>query len=167
MLADPCRDQTILDMDPKLSIMSKNASETPSRSASYLATLVFVVGMLRLVVLFRKSDCDLVKMIPDDAFYYLVPARSFATLGRWTFDGVEPSSGFHLLWGYLLASFFHWFHRPLCTTSLLFLELCRSYFLLLQPTSLRLLPENCSAPGFSQVWPLFSFRQLACSRRAG
>ena len=46
-------------------------------------------------------------MIPDDAFYYLVPARKFATFGRWTFDGVEPSSGFHLLWEYLLAGFFH------------------------------------------------------------
>ena len=87
--------------------MVKNGSGTSSRSASSLAALVFVVGMLRLVVLFRKSDGDLVKMIPDDAFYYLVPARNFATLGRWTFDGVEPSSGFHLLWGYLLASFFH------------------------------------------------------------
>ena len=65
-----------------------------------------LVGMLRLTILFRRSDGDLVQLIPDDAFYYLVPARNFATLGRWTFDGVEPASGFHLLWGYLLAGFF-------------------------------------------------------------
>ncbi len=87
--------------------MVKTSFATPSRSSSYLAALVFLVGMLRLAILFRKSDGNLVKVIPDDAFYYLVPARNFATLGRWTFDGVEPSSGFHLLWGYLLAGFFH------------------------------------------------------------
>ena len=87
--------------------MTEDSSATPSRSASYLGALVFFVGMLRLAILFRRSDGNLVKVIPDDAFYYLVPARNFATLGRWTFDGIEPSSGFHLLWGYLLAGFFH------------------------------------------------------------
>jgi hypothetical protein len=77
--------------------------------------------MLRVGVLFRRSDGNLVKMIPDDAFYYLVPARNFATLGRWTFDGVEPSSGFHLLWGYLLAGFFHFApHATLHTIFMVF-----------------------------------------------
>lgn len=87
--------------------MTENSSATSSRSASFLAALVFLIGMLRLAIFFRRSDGNLVKVIPDDAFYYLVTARNFATRGRWTFDGTEPSSGFHLLWGYLLAGFFH------------------------------------------------------------
>ena len=48
----------------------------------------------------------LVQHIPDDGFYYLVLARNFALLHRWTFDGTAPASGFHLLWGYLLACIF-------------------------------------------------------------
>jgi hypothetical protein len=32
-----------------------------------------------------------------------VLARNFAETGRWTFDGVAPATGFHLLWAYLLA----------------------------------------------------------------
>lgn len=44
--------------------------------------------------------------LPDDAFYYLQPARNFATLGRWTFDGTEPATGFHLLWGYFLVALY-------------------------------------------------------------
>jgi hypothetical protein len=34
----------------------------------------------------------------DDAFYYLVPARHFVEEGRFTFDGVTPTYGFHPLW---------------------------------------------------------------------
>ena len=34
----------------------------------------------------------------DDAFYYLVPAQHFLRQGRFTFDGVTPTYGFHPLW---------------------------------------------------------------------
>ena len=34
----------------------------------------------------------------DDAFYYLVPARHFLLQGKFTFDGVTPTYGFHPLW---------------------------------------------------------------------
>ena len=39
----------------------------------------------------------------DDSFYYFVLARNFVESGAWTFDGVEPASGFHPLWAYLTA----------------------------------------------------------------
>jgi hypothetical protein len=71
-----------------------------------LAFAVAFAGCLRLLIFSRMPDAELVKRIPDDAFYYLVPARNFVATGRWTFDGAEPASGFHLLWGYLLALFF-------------------------------------------------------------
>ena len=34
----------------------------------------------------------------DDAFYYIVPAKHFLLQGRFTFDGVTPTYGFHPLW---------------------------------------------------------------------
>lgn len=67
---------------------------------------VALAGLSRLLFLLHKPVATLVQHIPDDAFYYLVPARNFAGYGRWTFDGVEPATGFHLLWGYVLASLF-------------------------------------------------------------
>ena len=39
----------------------------------------------------------------DDAFYYLIPAHSFAHGEGWTFDGINPTSGFHPLYGYVAA----------------------------------------------------------------
>jgi hypothetical protein len=49
------------------------------------------------------GDERIVAAIPDDAFYYLVLAKRFALEQRWAFDGVSPTSGFHLVWAYLLA----------------------------------------------------------------
>ncbi len=52
-----------------------------------------------------------ISFVPDDAFYYLGFGRGLATRGRWTFDGgVSPSSGFHVLQGYVAASCWALFH---------------------------------------------------------
>jgi hypothetical protein len=40
----------------------------------------------------------------DDAFYYLIPAHSFAHGQGWTFDGINPTSGFHPLYAYGAAA---------------------------------------------------------------
>ena len=59
------------------------------------------------LALFLSGPLDAqVALIPDDAFYYLVPARNFALLGFWTFDGRAPATGFHLLYAYSLAGVF-------------------------------------------------------------
>src|SRR5262245_16894029 len=39
----------------------------------------------------------------DDAYYYLVPAHSFAHGQGWSFDGITRTSGFQVLYGYLAA----------------------------------------------------------------
>jgi len=67
---------------------------------------VFAVALVHLVLFLAAPLEREIGMIPDDAFYYLVPARHFAELGRWTFDGVAPATGFHLLYGYALAGLF-------------------------------------------------------------
>lgn len=72
----------------------------------WLPAVVAGAELARMAVALRRPDGRLANTICDDAFYYLVLAKNFATSGRWTFDGVEPASGFHLLWGYLLAGLF-------------------------------------------------------------
>ncbi len=71
-----------------------------------LPAVITAVQLGRLAQALRLPDGRLTSFLYDDAFYYLVLARNFARLGRWTFDGVEPASGFHLLWGYLLAGLY-------------------------------------------------------------
>jgi hypothetical protein len=63
-----------------------------------------ILEISRYVSLFRGAgESRLVEWAPDDAFYYLILGRNFALLHRWTFDGIEPATGFHLLWGYTIA----------------------------------------------------------------
>lgn len=42
----------------------------------------------------------------DDAFYYLLIARNFAGSGVPTFDGINPTNGFHPLWMLMLAGMY-------------------------------------------------------------
>ncbi|MBN2207902.1 MAG: glycosyltransferase family 39 protein [Candidatus Coatesbacteria bacterium] len=49
---------------------------------------------------------DLVKLAPDDAFYYFTIARNVATGHGPTFDGISPCSGFHPLYLLLLLPIF-------------------------------------------------------------
>ena len=79
---------------------------TPQRIFVYSCAAVFAAALVRLVLFLAAPIDQQIGLIPDDAFYYLVPARHFAELGRWTFDGVAPATGFHLLYGYLLAGLF-------------------------------------------------------------
>ncbi len=64
------------------------------------------VQLLRMTLALRLPGPRLTATLPDDTFYYLQTARTFAATGRWSFDGVEPASGFHLLWGYVLAAIY-------------------------------------------------------------
>ena len=66
--------------------------------------LFLAIECLRYFCLFRHAnDRKLTEWLPDDAFYYLISGRNFALSHRWTFDGVAPATGFHLLWGYMIA----------------------------------------------------------------
>lgn len=87
----------------------RSTAQTSSRFAVINASIVGFVEAVRIAYVAHLSDGLMVTHIPDDAFYYMQAARNFARLGRWTFDTVEPSSGFHLLWGYVLAAMY-WLH---------------------------------------------------------
>lgn len=52
-----------------------------------------------------------VQYVPDDGYYYLTLARNYASFGQWTFDsGISQTSGFHLLFAYLLSGVFRVMH---------------------------------------------------------
>jgi hypothetical protein len=46
----------------------------------------------------------MLSFLVDDAYYYLIPAHSFAHGQGWSFDGITRTSGFQVLYGYLAAS---------------------------------------------------------------
>jgi hypothetical protein len=75
----------------------------PRRIPIALGVSVFLIEIMRLFILLRLPDYQLVTHIPDDAFYYVVLAQHFAAHARWSFDGLASSTGFHLLWAYTLV----------------------------------------------------------------
>jgi hypothetical protein len=80
------------------------ASEVSGILPVAMGFLFFVWECCRYLYLFRYADdSKLTEWLPDDAFYYLILGRNFTLLHRWTFDGIAPATGFHLLWGYTIA----------------------------------------------------------------
>lgn len=70
-----------------------------------IISLLVLGNLLVFDIAILLSDESLrVQFMPDDAYYYLQLSKSFASLGRWTFDsGVSLTSGFHPLLAYFLA----------------------------------------------------------------
>jgi len=52
---------------------------------------------------FGSSYASLAMSIPDDAYYYLLPAWNVSRVGFFTFDGTRPTFGFQPLWACILA----------------------------------------------------------------
>ena len=69
---------------------------------------IALMAILNLIVfdfiILRVPDVLQVKYTPDDTYYYLSLARNFVRFHNWTFDsGVSLTTGFHLLWAYVLV----------------------------------------------------------------
>lgn len=71
-------------------------------------TLLIIAHIAVFDLLIITSDDSLqVQYTPDDAYYYLALAKNFVNQGIWTFDsGQSLTSGFHLLWAYLLSAIY-------------------------------------------------------------
>src|SRR5262249_29204789 len=100
--------KALREEDPAPPPAASNARiANPPRTAGLLGcAVVAAAALVRLALFLREPLAQQIGVIPDDAFYYLVAARHFAQLGVWTFDGLAPASGFHLLYAYLLAALF-------------------------------------------------------------
>ncbi len=86
-------------------------ARAPSRAAGSvtviwargLALVAMVAGLFAVARIVFGPEPEFARRLPDDAFYYLGIARWVATKGVFSFDGGQTrTSGFHVLWMYLL-----------------------------------------------------------------
>ncbi len=70
-----------------------------------VAAICLLIGMAARMAAVRPMTNDPMVQAPfhDDGFYYLQIARNVATQGKFTFDGINRTNGFHPLWQLLLA----------------------------------------------------------------
>ena len=72
-----------------------------------LLLLILSVGFgLRIVISVQPISTLLMKSLTDDAYYYFVLARNTTQLGMISFDGINPTNGFHPLWWIMLLPIF-------------------------------------------------------------
>ncbi len=71
--------------------------------AAAFSVSVLIYGLLCLSVL-RHSVAWLLGYVADDAFYYLQIARHLAATGHSTFDGLNPTNGYHPGWMLLMTA---------------------------------------------------------------
>lgn len=64
--------------------------------------LVLAVGLLLRLAFLAAGPDSIVRVVPDDAFYYLQIARHIVAGNGSTFDGIYPANGYHPLWMMLI-----------------------------------------------------------------
>ncbi len=64
---------------------------------------LFTLGLWSRLNLIASDADAIVRVVPDDAFYYLTVARHIAAGEGSTFDGVHPTNGYHPLWMLMLV----------------------------------------------------------------
>jgi len=69
-----------------------------------LGALIALLLSPYLVLSLWGSEAQLIGFFPDDAFYYLKTARNVFEFGFATFDGVNPTNGFHPLYFLLVTA---------------------------------------------------------------
>jgi len=79
----------------------------------FLLIAILVLGLLpRLVFLFR-GPYSIVRVLPDDCFYYLKTSQYIAAGAGSTFDGLHLTNGYHPLWMLIMAPLAFFLHNPL------------------------------------------------------
>jgi hypothetical protein len=69
-------------------------------------TLIVAAAAVRLAIAWAPGEWLLRRVLGDDPFYYFTIARRFAHGRGLTFDGSQPTNGFHPLWLFLVAPIF-------------------------------------------------------------
>ncbi len=90
---------------------SANSIPTSNKTILNSQVLIFVVVFSALAnliihgvrVISSTDDIGLLRWLHDDTFYYIMLAKNFVEQGIWSCDGGQTiTTGFHLLWAYLL-----------------------------------------------------------------
>lgn len=72
-----------------------------------LLIVTLLLGLsLRLWITWQPISTLLMKSLTDDAYYYFMIARNTVKLASVSFDGINPTNGFHPLWWILLVPLF-------------------------------------------------------------
>lgn len=71
--------------------------------------LIIVSASAQLFLVSRPLDFLITHLLPDDAFYYFEIARNIALGAGSTFDGLNPTNGYHPLWLLALVPIFSFF----------------------------------------------------------
>ena len=74
---------------------------------------LFVIGLglsIQIVLITRSLSYLLTTVLPDDAFYYFDIARSIVMGHGLTFNGIDPTNGFHPLWLLVILPIFKFFY---------------------------------------------------------
>ena len=77
---------------------------------NWLSLLIILVGFgASLGLAFAPLNFLLLNLIPDDSFYYFQIARNIVHGLGSTFDGINPTNGYHPLWLLILLPIYHFF----------------------------------------------------------
>ena len=68
-----------------------------------ISGILLVLLLVRSLLFFLLPESAIIGWVADDSFYYQKLACNFSREGRWTFDGTTSTTGFHLLYAYLLS----------------------------------------------------------------
>lgn len=71
---------------------------TPGKKFPFILLIVVIVLLSQLYVAFLPASSVLNWYSTDDAFYYFKVAQNIASGHGLTFDGINPTNGFHPLW---------------------------------------------------------------------
>jgi hypothetical protein len=78
-----------------------------------LLITILLLGLLpRLVFLFR-GPYTIIRILPDDCFYYLKTSQYIAAGVGSTFDGLHLTNGYHPLWMLIMTPLAFFLHNPL------------------------------------------------------
>jgi hypothetical protein len=75
----------------------------PERLRKQLTTITLIGGAVRLLLLLLPKSFLVTYRLPDDALYYFTIARNLAQGNGISFDGMDPTNGFHPLWLFLIT----------------------------------------------------------------
>ncbi len=82
-----------------------NKKELIINQIKFISIFLGFLLITRAIWLFNSPLEEFIKVVPDDSFYYLKLSCNFIDKNTWTFDGLNTTSGFHLIYGYLLVFF--------------------------------------------------------------
>jgi hypothetical protein len=75
----------------------------PERIKKQLLTITMIGGAIRVLLLLLPKYFLVTYRLPDDAMYYFTIARNLASGKGISFDGVDPTNGFHPLWLFVIT----------------------------------------------------------------